>query len=144
MKYVKVNAEILGFEPKQKTVSGKVINKGKDILVAIEDGKNFLVKVVPVVDGAIVEVIEVLNPLFKTLEKLFESLFRRLPTHIDYHGNVYRLTIQPAYGNMLDKVFYLIEKPKKGVADVLHETEDPMLSTAKAKMRQLLKSKELI
>lgn len=126
-------------------VSGKLIDNGKKIVLAIEEGKNFLVKVIPVVEDMIVEVIDVATPLFHQLAKLFATLFRKLPTHIDYLGNIYRLTMQPAYGDeMLDKVFYLIEKEKKGANKILFSAEAARIFEAKNKIRALLKSKGLI
>lgn len=129
-----------------RKVTGKLIDNGNKLVVAIEDGKNFIVKVVPVLEDTIIEVIEAATPLFNQLIKLFDSLFRRLPTHIDYLGNVYRLTIQPAYAEMPDKVFYLIEKEKKGADKILFNfiTEDAQLIKAKNKIRSLLKGKGLI
>lgn len=126
-------------------VSGKLIDNGKKIVLAIEEGKNFLVKVIPVLEDMIIEVVDVATPLFLEMTKLFAMLFRKLPTHIDYLGNIYRLTMQPAYGyEMLDKVFYLLEKEKKGVTKILFIAEAPRMLEAKNEIRALLKNKGLI
>lgn len=129
-----------------KTVSGKLVtlDSGDKVVVIIEDGKKFLLKVIPVLKDTIIEVIEIATPLFNELNKLFEGLFRRLPTHIDFLGNAYRLTIQPAYGEMVDKVFYLIEKEKKGADKVLFSAEDVTLFAAKNKLKALLRKNKLI
>lgn len=79
-----VNVNMPDLKEGQKAVGGKVINNGEDIVVAIKNGKNFIIKVIPALSDAIGEVIETTTPLFKELIKLFEWLFRRLPTHIDY------------------------------------------------------------
>lgn len=53
--------------------------------------------------------------------------------------------MQPAYGiEMHDKVFYLIETPIENTDSILFSTDAPQLIGAKNKMRNLLKSKQLI
>lgn len=130
MKLIKVNLP--------EAVAAKVTPSGDEVVVIIKKNANTIIKVMESIDDVVGDFIEASSPLFHKLVRFFEELFAELPTFIDYHGKMYRLTQQPALGEQPDKVFYLLEDGFQG-DKILFSAEGDILIEAKRAMRKRLK-----
>ena len=91
---------------KGQETGGRLINDGKDIVVAIREGGNTAVTIIEATSDVLGDIIEKATPLFNQIIALFDDIFNNLPTFIIKDGVRYRLTLQPAGGKEIDIVLY--------------------------------------
>lgn len=136
--------QLVQIKNKENALGGRLINDGKQAVVAIKEGGNTVIEIIEVVSDVVGEIIEHATPLFHQLKAFFDDIFNTLPTYIIKDGVRYRLTLQPAGGKETDFVSYLAFDYFHLTFDVLFKTDGQNLAIAKNEMHKQLKSLDYI
>lgn len=118
-------------------VGGRVTDDGQNIILAIQNGVQKVVKIMPYVEDFVDHIVTQGTPLYYKLVAFFDDIFNILPEKIDMDGEVYTLTMQKSRGKGIDKIFYMIE-PNKEDVKFFHEAQ--YMGEAKRELRKELKA----
>ncbi len=122
---------------------GKIVKRNEkftQIAVMVKDEGEKVLKIFEVLSELIPQVIEPAAQFWEDIKAAFSAL----PQRIDYEVGVPRsfvLTLQPADGKALDKVFYLFLNEETNSFLIFQESEAPTLFKAKRMMYDKLRDK---